>query len=299
MKQITYTLVALLLLVTTGAAQPSSTPDTPNASATPQPKGATKAIAVSVSGSGQPVLFLPGFSCPGAVWEATIAHLQGSHQSHAVSYAGFVGVPAVAPKNWYAALKQALLDYISANRLNNLTIVGHSMGGNLAVDVAAELPETVTGLILVDAIPCMREVMMPGVPASNIQYESPYNDNMLQMTDEAFEQTATMMAQNMTLSAEKVPTLVNWMQQADRQTYVYGYTDLLRLDLRTVLDRVQARTLILGADFPNEAMARATYDKQYAALANKTLVMAKNSRHFIMFDQPEWFYGQVNAFMNP
>ena len=105
----------------------------------------SQAIAVKVtgSGSGQPVLYLPGFACPGSVWAGTMQHLEGPYQNHAVTYAGFGGVPAVAPRQWYAAVRQALIDYVTAHQLTNLTIIGHSMGGNLAVDVAAALPQTV------------------------------------------------------------------------------------------------------------------------------------------------------------
>lgn len=190
-----------------------------------------------------------------------------------------------------------MIVYIKEKNLTNIIIIGHSMGGNLATDLAAELPETITKIVLIDAIPCMRELMMPGVPASNLQYDSPYNKQMLAMEQTQFKQTATMMSQNMTNNKEKVETLINWIMQAHRETYVYGYTDLLKLDLRTVLDKITAKTLILGASFPSEEMAKSNYEKQYANLANKTIKMASNSRHFIMFDQPEWYYTQVNAFL--
>ena len=86
--------------------------------------------------------------------------------------------------------------------------------------------------------------------------------------------------------------------RTDRKTYVYGYTDLLKLDLREDLKLIQAKTLILGATFPTKEVAKATFEKQYALLNNKQIKMAPDSKHFIMFDQPEWFYEQVNAFLN-
>lgn len=58
-----------------------------------------------------------------------------------------------------------------------------------------------------------------------------------------------------------------------------------------------AKTLILGASFPSVEVAKSNYEKQYATLANKSIKMASNSKHFIMFDQPEWFYTTVNAFL--
>ena len=117
------------------------------------------------------------------------------------------------------------------------------------------------------------------------------------MKDEAFQQMSIMMATNMTSKQNYVDTLTRWIKEADRNTYVYGYTDLLKLDLRDILADVKAETLILGASFPSAEIARGTFEKQYANLKMKTIKMTTDSKHFIMLDQPEWFYEQVNAFL--
>ncbi len=169
------------------------------------------------------------------------------------------------------------------------------MGGNLATEVAAAMPERVRQLIIVNAIPCMRALMMPGVDAKYIRYDSPQVVRMLRMSEDSLRQTVVMTAQNMTMQPERVDTLVRWMMQADRETYVYGYTDLLKMDLRPQLDQITAETLILGASSPDEKVVRENYAKQYANLANKSIRIAPDSRHFIMFNQPKWLYEQINA----
>lgn len=255
------------------------------------------AIRVSKTGSGDPVIYLPGFTTPGSVWNETVKNLKGKYQSHLVSYAGFNGITPIETP-WYPAIKQELLDYISQEKLSNIRIVGHSMGGNLAVDIAAEIPDKIKSIVLVDAIPCMRELMMPGVKAEQIQYKSPYNDQMLAMTDEAFRQTARMMSEGMTSNPEKKDTILQWSLIADRKTYVYGFTDLLKLDLRPALSKITAPTLILGAPFPDKQIVLSNFEKQYANLSNKTIEIADEGRHFIMFDQPVWFYGKLNTFLS-
>ncbi|WP_299184462.1 alpha/beta hydrolase [uncultured Aquimarina sp.] len=254
------------------------------------------AVTINVSGNGTPVIFLPGFTTPGSVWDETITHLKGNYQNHVVSYAGFDGNTPIAMP-WYDTIKKELITYVKENKLTDVIIIGHSMGGNLAIDIAASLPNYIKDLILVDSIPCMRELMMPGVSETQIQYDSPYNKQMLSMDEEQFTQTALMMAQNMTNKKEKVNTLLNWIQIADRETYVYGYTDLLKLDLRKVLGKITAKTLIIGAAFPTIETAKANYEKQYASLSNKYIEMIPDSKHFIMFDQPELLYEEINNFL--
>lgn len=255
-----------------------------------------KAIHITKSGKGSPVLLMPGFITPGTVWDETIKNIHGAHEYHQVSYAGFNGYEPI-PMPWYPTLKKELIDYIKTNKLTNLTLIGHSMGGNLAVDLAAELGTLVDRVILVDAIPCMRDLMMPGVPAESLQYDSPYNRSMLQASQETFQQSADMMAQGMTSDAEKQKLIRSWILEADRETYVYGYTDLLKLDLRPALSNIQVPVLILGAPFPSKEAVMPNFEKQYANLGNKTLAIAPAGRHFIMFDQPQWMYDQINQFL--
>jgi pimeloyl-ACP methyl ester carboxylesterase len=252
--------------------------------------GQEKAIKVEVIGKGNPVLFLPGFITPGSVWKETVKNLTTKNESHLFSYAGFNGIAPIKMP-WYANVKEAIFKYIEEKDLKNIRIIGHSMGGNLAVDIASKFPKRVKKMIIVDALACMREVMMPGVAANNLQYKSPYNDNLLKMSDTQFKDVATNMAGFMTLKKEKATILTKWILKADRKTYVYGYTDLLKLDLRDKLSAIKTKTLILGAT------AKPVFEKQYTKLSNKTIEMASNSKHFIMFDQPTWFYTKVNTFL--
>jgi len=51
------------------------------------------------------------------------------------------------------------------------------------------------------------------------------------------------------------------------------------------------------APFPDEDMVRNNYEQQYENLESKKLLMANDSKHFIMLDQPEWFYHTLNSFL--
>lgn len=257
---------------------------------------AQPAFQAKKSGKGDAVIFLPGFTCPGSVWDETISHLNKKHETHVISYAGFNGLAPIEMP-WYETIRKEMIEYIQKEKLKNVRIVGHSMGGMLAVDLAAALPDQIRSVVAVDALPCLRELWMPGTPASAFKYESPYNKQQLEQSPETIKQTAAMMSSSMTLNKEKIDQIMSWTLEADRKTYVYGYTDLLKLDLRDALANVKAKTLIIGAPYPDAAVVTANMEKQYANLKSKTIVIAENSRHFVMFDQPEWFYKQVNSFL--
>lgn len=256
-----------------------------------------QAISITKNGKGTPVFMLPGFGCPGKVWDETIPQLQGSNEYYVVTYAGFNGLPAI-DMPWYETIKKELILYIQTNNLKNIKIIGHSMGGTLALDIAAGLPDIVKDIVLVDALPCMRALMMPGVSAAQITYDNPYNNRLLTMSKSDMEKEVKLMSAAMTYSATKADTITQWMLNADRKTYVYGYTDLLKTDLRDSLSKIKANTLILGADFPSKDVVLKNYNTQFANMEHKQIAIAENSKHFIMFDQPKWMCNQINLFLN-
>jgi pimeloyl-ACP methyl ester carboxylesterase len=253
------------------------------------------AFSVQKCGNGKPLLMLPGFATPGAVWQETVNALP-SYKFHLITYAGFGGQPAIEMP-WYGKIRDELIAYIRQEDLTGISLLGHSMGGNLAVEIAAIMPERVDKVILLDALPCMRELMMPGVQAEHITYENPHNQQMLAMDEATFRQTANMMASRMTTDSLRVSQLTEWMVSADRTTFVHGYTDLLRLDLRDQLQNIQSPTLVLGASFPDKDVALSHFNNQYANLDNKKIEMAPNSRHYIMWDAPDWMYQQIVDFL--
>lgn len=253
-------------------------------------------IQITRSGKGTPVLLLPGFASPGRVWDSTIIHLKGNYEFHVVDYAGFNGIPPIGFP-WYDSIRMALFNYIQQLKSKNIILIGHSMGSTLALEAAAAFPEKIQKVVSADGIPCIREIVMPGVKASQLTYNSDYNKKQLSLGDNAFRNTVSFMANGMTYRKDKRDSLIRWMVEADRKTYVYGYTDLLRTDIRPVLSNIKARVLIIAASFPNAPTIETNLNQQFEHLASKTIHILPNTRHFVFFDDPQAFYRLVNEFL--
>ncbi|WP_339725427.1 alpha/beta hydrolase [Maribacter stanieri] len=243
---------------------------------------------VDVVGAGEPILLFPGFACTGDVWNDTVSELSKNYECHVFTFAGFGNVPAVE-KPWLPKIKEGVLAYISENKLENPILIGHSLGGALALWMATE-SSSYKELIVVDALPSTGALMMPDFKSEYMVYDSPYNKQLLEMNDADFENMANQMAGSMTSNKSKQLQIKDWMLQVDRETYVYGYTDLLKLDLREDLSKINTPVTILAATEPyGLEMAKSTYDTQYKALNDYTVEFANGSSHFIMYDQPKWF----------
>lgn len=256
---------------------------------------AQTSIAVKTLGSGDPILYLPGFANPGEIWNETSSQLP-KHAAHVVTYAGFGGVTPVEMP-WYEKLKADLVNYMVTNNLSKVTVIGHSIGGSLALDLAASLPDRIQKLVIVDALACMREILMPGVPADALGYGGPYIEQMLAMDEAANSSYLDQLTQNMISKPEDKQVVKNWMTGADRETFVYGYVDLLKLDSRPLLSSIKVPVLVMVAGQPYGSGALDTVKKQYQGLERKEFAFAQDSKHYLMLDAKDWFIGEVTSFL--
>ncbi len=256
------------------------------------PSTAQQAFNVQVSGKGQPVLLFPGFACTGDIWQETVQALAKQYECHVFTFAGFGGVAAIE-KPWLPKIKDAVVAYVKDKQLKNAVIIGHSLGGTLGLWLAATEIDLFKKVIAVDALPCNGAVMMPNYKASDMVYDNPYSKQMLNMDSAVFRKSAVQQVSFMMLNKAKQEMVVNWMMMADRETYVYGYIDLLKLDLREDIARIKIPVVVLAATHPDKSMIEKTYNKQYERLDNKTFYYADKAAHFVMLDQPEWFVNKV------
>lgn len=252
-----------------------------------------KSFEVKVIGTGNPVLLFPGFTCTDAVWEDTVVELSKNNECHLFTFAGFGEVDAIEGP-WLPKVKKGISKYINANGLENATIIGHSLGGTLGLWLATEENSNFKKIIVVDALPSIGALMIPDFNSENVVYDNPYNKQLLTMDETAFKAMAEQIASGMTTNPEKRPQLVDWMLKADRETYVHGYTDLLKLDLREDIARIKTPVLIFAATQPyGPDMVKSTYESQYENLSNYQINYAAGAAHFIMYDRPEWFMERV------
>jgi pimeloyl-ACP methyl ester carboxylesterase len=106
------------------------------------------------SREGTPLLFLHGFANDSHVWDEIAPVLAPHYRVLALDHRGH-GDSAWDPEGRYdqrtmAADVLRVLDQLGIERL---VLVGHSMGGRVSMLVAAEAPEKIAGLVIVDSAP--------------------------------------------------------------------------------------------------------------------------------------------------
>ncbi len=249
--------------------------------------GQMEAIEVEVVGKGPDLIFLPGFACPGNVWDDLVSELSKTNTCHVVSYAGFNGVEAVEDP-WLRSVKRSLEKYILDNKIRP-SLIGHSLGGSIGFWLCIEKNVDIERIISVDGLASVGALMIPNFSSDMISYDSPQNQQMLNMPNESFKEMTNQMSKSMVLDTSYHELISKWMMNSDRKTYVNGYTDLLKLDLRDDLNKINVPVSIIAAIHPyGKEMVSETYKIQFQQLDKYDIFFAEKSAHFIMFDEPIW-----------
>jgi pimeloyl-ACP methyl ester carboxylesterase len=261
-------------------------------------------FTVTVQGAGPDLILIPGLSSSTAVWDATAARLRARHRVHLVQVAGFAGAPAAGNAEGLvvAPLAEALAAYIAENRLRAPAVIGHSLGGEAALMLAARHPEAVGRVMAVDSLPFYSLLFNPAATAESVR---PQADAMraalLAQTDEqaAAATQASMARLIRTESARAAP--IAGGRASDRGVVARAIHELITTDLRPELGRIRAPLTVLYAYDPLYGVPAEAIDgifrSAYANAPGATLQRIDGSFHFIMFDQPEAFAAAVDRFL--
>lgn len=87
-------------------------------------------------GSGKKLLFVHGIGSSCHIWRDQMEALAPSRKVIAIDLPGHGRTPATARSTTYAGLAQDLEDYLVAEDLVGVDLVGHSLGGRLVLDMA-------------------------------------------------------------------------------------------------------------------------------------------------------------------
>ncbi|AII50740.1 alpha/beta fold hydrolase [Hymenobacter sp. APR13] len=260
-------------------------------------------FTVRVVGKGRPMLLIPGLTCPGAVWDETVARYQRQYQCHIISLAGFGGNAAPASTDKLLQnVRDQLLAYIKTQQLNKPMVVGHSLGGFMGLWLSATQPEAVGPLVIVDSLPFLAAVQNP---AQTVEGARPMAEGMRkqmaagQMTMAAARQMSATMMQD----TAHITQTARWSVASNPATVAQAMYDLFTTDLRQDIARVQQPVLVLGAWAAykpygsTKESTRAVFEQQYARLPQHRIEMSEAGRHFLMYDDTQWFFQQTDAFL--
>jgi len=262
-------------------------------------------ISVLVQGSGTDIILIPGFASSYEVWADLASRLRHSHRLHLVQVAGFAGSPAVSNPDGrvVAPTVEAIAEYIRSQRIEAPVIIGHSLGGEVALMVGARHPDQVGRLMIVDAMPFYTLLFDPSATSETATpHAAAMRDAMLAATPEQAHAMQQAAIARLAKTEAVRPALVAAGMNSDRKTMADAMYELMVTDLRPELERIKvpvevvyAYDLLYGVEASH---IDAMFHNAYASTPNISFRRIDGSFHFIMLDQPEQFASAVIKFLN-
>lgn len=265
----------------------------------------TGGILVERHGSrGRPLVLIPGLAGGSWVWQDTVRAFAPDHAVYVLTLPGFDGRPPAGPAP-FAAARAAIEDLIASRRLAKPVLVGHGLGGILALAVAEDRPQAVGGVVSIDGLP-----VMPGseemTPAQRAEAAAALRAQIGRQPLARFaEQQRNTMRTLGVLDMDRADALAQLAARSDPASVGLWAADVLTVDLRPGLASIGAPVLAVvpyfdldGVQHGLTAPMKAEY---YRALMAGTpqlqVATVAPARQFAMFDQPQAVEAALRTFL--
>lgn len=301
--------LALLTLAITAAGTPAfAAPGAATAYAAPvtaSERFEVDSMLVERTGTrGRPLILIPGLASGAWVWEDTVQQLKANYVVYVVTLAGFNGRPAEAGKQ-VAPTLAALQQLIASRKLSKPVLIGHNLGGTLALALAQQYPNLIAAVVSVDGLPVVAgtEELQP------LQREQLLSDMRMRAVrlDQArfAEQQQQYMRVSGVLDMAEADAVAKLTANSDPATVSSFSNELLGSDRRPGLPNLTMPVLLVAPFFkpdnavtPNSELGKRNY---YQELMRGTpqleVVTIAPARSFAMFDQPEQLTHILAAFL--
>jgi len=250
---------------------------------------------VKISGEGRSnMILIPGLSCPAEVWNETVDHLKKDYKCYALTFHGFAGTKAdsiTSFKNWEAAIAR----YITENKIDKPVIVGHSIGGGMAMLLASDYPQLIGKIVVVDALPCLGALSNAAFAAQKDPDCSMYVKQFQGMDDKQYYQMQKRSMPSLMADTTHLQQAIDWSVKSDRKAIAEIYCQFLNTDQRESTSTIKCPSLVLlEAPFAN---MKPVIEEQFKNMKGAQLSYSDKALHFIMYDDTNWYLAQLDSFL--
>ncbi len=247
-----------------------------------------------IIGQGKPFLILHGFMGMGDNWKTIGRKIsKEGFQVHLVDQRNHGRSPHSKEFN-YTVMSEDVMEYCQNNRLENIILMGHSMGGKTAMFLATKNPELVEKLIVVDIAP---------------KYYAPHHQTILKGLEFINSKKLTSREDADDYLSKYVSELPV-RQFLLKNLYWKTRDELsLRMNLEVLIEKLEAvsEALPLESVFPKETLFikgeksgyllekdRAEIKKHFP---DSEMVVVKNAGHWVHAENPNEFFEKLLEFI--
>ena len=254
-------------------------------------------IIVETRGRGPDIIFIPGLGSTGSAWRSTADRLDDRYRVHLVTLRGF-GETQIGDNVSGGLAGPAASEierYIREQRIDRPAVIGHSLGGQIALRVAADMGDRIGRVMVVDSSPFFPSLIDARTtsdqvePLARLGYQA-----LLLFGDQALKSQVAAFGVDMGLAGDMV------FEGLGLQGGLY---EALTVDLRPRLSEITAPvTVVYGwtrdSDAPRNRL-EGLYRYGFEGLARPVrFERIEGAEHQVMMQQPQRFLAAVQRFLS-
>jgi len=260
-------------------------------------------LRVDKFGSGkQAIVLIPGLGSGPWVWYGTIEKFSPASTIYVLTLPGFDGRAAAEEKSLFATFARDFWAMLEARKIDRPLVVGHSLGGALAIALAEEHPERLAGIVAADGLPVF-PTLANATPAQREATAKQMAGMFATLSKEA-----SLMAQRGYMNSvgtnkpELVEPVATLQARSDPKAMAAWMQELLERDLRPDLGKITIPFVEIMPHDPVDAKRPGGQTQEQKLTLYKSLVtgapdarvvVISPARHFVMLDQPEPFHQAI------
>ena len=270
---------------------------------------AAGSLQISVYGQPghQPLIFIPGYALGPWEFAREITAYSANYTVYALTLPGFDGYHG-AGGPLFQTVATDFWAWLAAKNIERPILIGHSLGGTLAILLAEQHSELLKAVVAIDGLP-----ILPGEDTQSVATrEQNAKDiaaaiNLIGTTSQFTDAEATYTLPDMMFSSKDVSEVASKEEHdgVDIGTSAAWLAEDMTLDLRPDLHKITVPLVVIAPyDSPIDHKNWPTMDAKkayYATLLSgdptAQVEMISPSRHFIMLDQPLMLDAAIDAFL--
>ncbi len=227
-------------------------------------------IYCKTAGIGKPLIMIHGLSGSSRWWDRNFAYLAGRYNLHMIDLNGF----GQSRRSHFTLSEaaQVLVRWMDRHEINQASVIGHSMGGYVTVDLAASFPDRVDKIVLVDAV---------AVPTGR----------------SLISNAAGLLGTIRYTSLDFLPVVAADALRAGPLTLFSATRQVLAADIRSKLAHVKAPALIVWGE--NDTLLPLSLGQLlHEHLPHAQFEIIANAGHNPMWERPQEFNRIVDKFLS-
>ena len=237
-------------------------------------------ISYEVRGKGEPaIVFIHGWCCDRTYWEAQLPYFAQKYKVLTIDLTGH-GESGLDRKEWtMGAFGEDVVAVVNKLNLDQVVLVGHSMGGPVILEAARHMPKRVIGLVGVDTLQNFEDKF------TQEQIDDMFTPLRFNFAEATRNFVHTMFTPNSDPAlVEKIATDMSSAPQEVGIGALEGYVDFQNNEIIRVLREVKAPIVCVNSDMdPTNVETNQRYAPSFQA------EIMSGVGHFNMMEDPETF----------